>query len=282
MICMSNINSSKGQTLIIVILTLIIALTIGLSLASRTITNLRLSRQGEESSKAFQAAEAGVEEILQSSPGCTPGTVCSLQTLQNNTSYQTKVSYPSGTAIMLNGGELVDQDTGIDVWLSTYPDFTTPVSTTLTVYWATNNLTRCTRDTNDATSDLLIRPAMEVIILSGSKLAPTMDKYLLETNGCSSRIANSEAPGGANSNPGGFGVGFQNSKSITVVNGLIARVIPIFNSTKVVVTSTNALPRQGTVIESTGKAANTVRKVQYFASYPQVPFEIFPYSLISQ
>jgi hypothetical protein len=33
---------------------------------------------------------------------------------------------------------------------------------------------------------------------------------------------------------------------------------------------------------STGTSGDTVRKVVYFQSYPQLPLEIFPYSLLSQ
>ena len=270
----------RGQMLLVVVLTMIIALTIGLSVASRSITNLRISRQSEESSRAFQAAEAGVEEILQTSPNCTEGATCSLQTLQNNTSYQTKVAYPSGTSFMLNGGELVDQAVGIDVWLSDYPNFSNPRSGTLTVYWATNNQTGCTSGGPDG--PLGIRPAMEVLILSGSRLTPIVPKYLIETNNCTARIQNAgtAGPGGT---PPGLGISFQNSfTTAPFINGLIARVIPIFNSSKIAMVSNISLPRQGTIIESTGKSRDTVRKVQYFASYPQIPYEIFPYSLISQ
>jgi len=57
-------NNENGQILLIVVITMIVALTVGLSIASRTVTELRLSRQNEESQRAFNAAEAGIDRVL--------------------------------------------------------------------------------------------------------------------------------------------------------------------------------------------------------------------------
>ena len=57
--------------LLVVVLTMIVALTVGLSLASRTITNMKISKQNEESQRAFQAAEAGIELAKESTQHST-------------------------------------------------------------------------------------------------------------------------------------------------------------------------------------------------------------------
>ncbi|MBI4037893.1 hypothetical protein HY382_02515 [Candidatus Curtissbacteria bacterium] len=54
----------SGQILILVLLVVVVALAVGLSVASRNLTNLRTSTQSEQSQRAFNAAEGGVEEIL--------------------------------------------------------------------------------------------------------------------------------------------------------------------------------------------------------------------------
>lgn len=54
----------SGQVLILVLLTVIVVLTIGLSVASRNITNLRTTTQTEQSQRAFTAAEGGIEDVL--------------------------------------------------------------------------------------------------------------------------------------------------------------------------------------------------------------------------
>ncbi len=53
-----------GQILILVLLIVVVALSVGLSVASRNITNLRSSTQTEQSQRAFSAAEGGVEDVL--------------------------------------------------------------------------------------------------------------------------------------------------------------------------------------------------------------------------
>ena len=256
--------------MLVVVLTMIIALTVGLSVASRTITNVRISRQSDESGRAFQAAEAGIEQVLQSGGGS------SSLNLLNNSSFTTSVSHPEGTSFLLNGGEPINQAIGLDVWLSNYPDFTTgSITGSVTVYWSTDNQTDCIKGIKGPTA---VKPALEIIVLSGAKLTPTMSKYLVEANGCA-RIASAQAPAADGTIET---IHFQNSKTISVISGLIARVIPVFNSTKMAITSTVALPQQGTIVDSIGKSGETVRKVQYFSSYPQIPVEIFPYSLIMQ
>lgn len=57
-------NLPKGQALLVTLLIMAVALTIGLSVASRSITDIRISQQTEEAARAFSAAEAGIEEAL--------------------------------------------------------------------------------------------------------------------------------------------------------------------------------------------------------------------------
>ena len=64
-------KSRSGQILILVLLIVVVTLAVGLSVASRNITNLKTSTQTEHSQRAFSAAEGGVEDIL--SRPLTPG-----------------------------------------------------------------------------------------------------------------------------------------------------------------------------------------------------------------
>ncbi len=52
----------SGQVLLITMLVMAVATTIGLALASRSTQDVNISTQVEESSRAFSAAEAGIEE----------------------------------------------------------------------------------------------------------------------------------------------------------------------------------------------------------------------------
>lgn len=62
-------GSDSGQVGIIILLLTIVMLTIGLSIASRSVTDIRLSRQEEETSRAFDVAEAGIEDALRQNLG---------------------------------------------------------------------------------------------------------------------------------------------------------------------------------------------------------------------
>lgn len=57
-------HRSSGQILLITLLILAVALTAGLSLIARTVTDISMSGRESQSNKAFEAAEAGVEEAL--------------------------------------------------------------------------------------------------------------------------------------------------------------------------------------------------------------------------
>lgn len=270
---MKVIRSQKGQVLLIVVLTMIVALTVGLSIASRTITNLKISKQNEESQRAFHAAEAGVEQALKQLNQAS----ISNPALGNNAGYSAQIEPTKGNAILLNGGDLIDQDAGLDVWLSTYPTYADPMpaGSTVTIYWgdpAVQIAGKCAKTDGNA-----INSALEVVVLSGNTGTPSLNKYVFDP--CS-RIQNAPYVSGGNVLSTSFSY---NTGPISVANGLIMKIIPIYNSTKIGITSSGAdLPSQGSTITSTGTSGDTVRKVVYFSSYPQIPLEIFPYSLVAQ
>lgn len=58
------LSTNSGQALLIIVLVLAVVLTIGLAVVSRSITDIKISRQEEESARVFSAAEAGIEEAL--------------------------------------------------------------------------------------------------------------------------------------------------------------------------------------------------------------------------
>lgn len=64
----------KGQAVVLVLLSLAVVLTVVLSVFSRSITDVNISSQDENSLRAFSAAEAGVEQVLVvgSSTGIVP------------------------------------------------------------------------------------------------------------------------------------------------------------------------------------------------------------------
>lgn len=57
-------SSDSGQALSVIILVMAVVLTVALSLVSRTISDISISKKEDDSSRAFSAAEAGVEQAL--------------------------------------------------------------------------------------------------------------------------------------------------------------------------------------------------------------------------
>ncbi len=277
----------SGQILLVVVLTMIVALTVGLSIAARVVTELKLSRQNEESQRAFQAAEAGIQQSLESKTS-----IGDPIPFENNSSFSTNYVNDIGQVIVVNNGIEVDQAVGADVWLSDYSASTSglfanpmgggsPVA--ITMYWGSPNQNSCLSSGDN------VAPAIEVVLLKGPVSNPTIQKNIYESAGCaaSNRITNA-IEGSTTGGPFSWnGISFRNSASLVfngspLSNGLLLKVIPIFNSTVVAFQAGINFPSQGSIVESTGTSGDTVRKVVYFQSHPQLPLEIFPYSLISQ
>ncbi|MBN1168786.1 hypothetical protein JXA63_02750 [Candidatus Woesebacteria bacterium] len=73
MIKIKNISKNKnivqsGQALLIVLLVMAVALTVVMSSVSRSVTDISVSEVEKDSSRAFSAAEAGIEEALLNPP----------------------------------------------------------------------------------------------------------------------------------------------------------------------------------------------------------------------
>lgn len=266
---------SSGQVLLIVVVTMVVALTVGLSLLSRTITNLKLSKQSDDSQRAFQAASAGIDKYINQAGG-------GLNTLDNAT-FNTTVIPLQSNEILLNNGDPVDQDRGIDVWLSGYPSFSPQYDGSLIVYWGDTNQTQCAVGQGKNT-----RAALEILLLRGTVTNPTVTKLVYDS--CAAiRGNNFTAPAGGGSVAG---TTLNNSSASLIFSapagtaGLIMKVIPIYNSARIAVRFVPAAgitaPAQGKLIESTGTSGDTKRKISYFESYPQIPNEVLPYSILSQ
>lgn len=61
---MQETKKQKGQVIIILLMLMLVALSIGLAVTQKSITDVTTSTQTEQSSRAFSAAEAGIEKAL--------------------------------------------------------------------------------------------------------------------------------------------------------------------------------------------------------------------------
>lgn len=265
--------NEKGQALLIVVLVMVVALTVGLSIASKTITNLRSSTEEANSQKALAAAEAGIEQAIKTN-AIANGTF-----VDTNTSYSTSVTAVSGTSFLVNGGNPVVQDNGADLWLSDYSSDPTKLYTTnlytgtLTIKWGTSSADPCAN------------AAIEVVIISGaSRQTATSKRYVYDP--CAGRAgSNHFTQAVVLTSPNDKVLDkkfyYQTDTPIPVVSGFIGRIIPLYFNSPVGIVGSAPLPSQGSTITSTGTSGTTSRKVNVFQGYPEIPSEFFPYNLFS-
>ncbi len=257
-------NNQQGQVLLIVILVMVVALTIGLSVASRSIVSLRTSTEQAESQKALAAAEAGIEQAIKANSAPVPGQL-------GNASYVTSLSDVNGTNFVLNGGNPISKNDGFDLWLSDYSTSSAEIyqnqrDANLTIYWG---------DSSDGCSNA----ALEVAVISGNRSNPTLTKYAFDA--CQDRQTGNNFTYISGGGGTVSGETFPFGTTIAVTSGFIVRIIPLYANANVGVLSSADLPNQGKVITSTGASGATERKITVFQSYPSLPVELFPYNLFS-
>lgn len=258
-----SLNSERGQTLLIVVLVMVVALTIGLSVASRSIISLRTATEEENSQRAFSAAEAGVEKALKS--GGNVGVVDLLNVGTTSKIQKAEIKNVGGTAFLLKNGSVIKKDEGGDIWLSTYPNYTAPFyNGNLTIRWKSNG--------SDCSS-----AAMEIIVIYDSA-SPKTKRYVFDP--CSSRTPPNNFSSATAETFSSSGITFSyKSSPITISNGLIARAIPLYQDTPILIQGTVALPNQAKQVDATGESGGTVRQVSYYQGFPELPPEFFQYVL---
>ncbi len=261
----------RGQVLLYVVFLVTVLLTIVMSTLSRSIVNVRLSVEEDESLKALAAAEAGIEKSLS-------GNTSLSGVLSNESSYTTQMREVQGSSFLLNNGRIVSEGEGADIWLSDYSDdpnliYGNPWIGTLDIYWG-NQSDNCAGIENVNTM-----AALEVVILQGSKLSPYTKRLAFDPCGSRNNINNFPSPV-----IGSFSINgkiFSYRATITLNSqALYARVIPIYANTYMAISATPVLPVQGTIIRSTGTSGDTKRTVSILKENPSLPSEFMSYSFM--
>jgi Tfp pilus assembly protein PilX len=274
----------RGQVLLLVILVMVVSLTVGLSAVSNSITNLRNATEEENSQRALQAAEAGIQRVLSNNSSISSPVPFST----NGSQITSAVAAPlGGQAFLVDGGQAVPTS-GEQVWLVNHaanglPDYSSNWSGTMTIAWGTG--------TNDCGVNINSTPAMELIVFTdpggvGASDAQTTT-YVYDECHSSLRDNYLDPPGGSTTILGQL---FHYRTSITVNHGLAMLVVPNWAPTLVgiKVTAGPDVPNQGTQITSVGSACNSVsadcntqnrtqRKLSYFQGYDSLAPELRQY-----
>ncbi|MBI2028733.1 MAG: hypothetical protein HYT07_03950 [Candidatus Levybacteria bacterium] len=268
----------SGQVLLIVILVIIVSLTIGLSIAGRSITNIRTSTEEAESQKALAAAEAGIERALQDTQvGLSSGSLSPL------TGYDTNVvEVGTGANLLLvNGGSLIPQSEGVDIWLANQDptndeiEFSVPGATLdLTLHWGVAGEI-CADDSNPSNWPA----AIEVIVIRGtSSLNVSSTRSVFDP--CNTHRGNGFSPASTSPTPiGGKTLQFETT-NLNITEGIFVRAIPVYKSTFIGAEVGGAtFPSQGYQITSTGESGEASRRISVFKGFSQAFLPYISYGL---
>lgn len=285
-------QKQAGQVLLIVVLVTIVASTIGLSIATRSITSLKTSTEEAESQKALAAAEAGIERSVQ---GNTPIAVG--DDLSNNSSYLTEITPVNSASFLMNGGNVVPKDEGADIWFANhtsdgrvdYSPLTPPFDNYIHLYWGSSS---------EACTGSNLPAAIQAIAVSRDS-SGVIKSYRYAYDSCSSRRSENNFTQADNLGgytvPGITGITFQNrtpenNNSSDLAYGIndivFIRVIPIYKDAVIGVrvckndnSHCTSLPSQGYKITSMGTSGASNRKLTVFKGYPQTYLPYLSYGL---
>ncbi len=271
-------HKESGQVLLISLLVLSIATTVALSLIGRSTTDVAISNQISESSRAFSAAEAGIEEALKTGAGSAGA-----QVLTAGVTYNVSKADIGGAAGAYVVPKKVNRGSAETLWLVGHnadgtlverPTYTAP---TIDVCWSSEGTT----------------PAMIVSVVYKTAVgAYRVAKGAYDPN--STRVLTNKFSG-VTSTTGGCGSGTGTTYKQTVTFGsftpainpasdtlLMLRLQPVYADANLAVNATSALPLQGGKIESTGTSeAGITRKIVVYQQY-QSPPSIFDSVIYSQ
>lgn len=288
--------NQKGQLILILILVMTVALSIGLSIVQRSLVDISISSKVEQSSRAFSAAEAGIEKALR---GDT-----TLQTFSENNSrvialedsglLPAQASSPNQQAA-IEFTPLAKEDVA-QVWLadlnsSSNPPTAVYAQPTLNIYWG-----------NSSTD----KAAIEVTLIYYNGSLYTSRKWYLDNPSATRNPANGfDNSATSISCAGTYIIGvttYQCRKTLGDNNGtgngplpatspnrlILLRMRLLYNTTSqpfaIQATGTCgaacSLPPQARRILSTGAAGETQRKIQLLQLQKVVP-TYFDYVIFS-
>lgn len=275
---------SQGQVVLITLLVLTIATTVALSLISRTTTDTTITNQVEESSRAFSAAEAGVEQALAANATGTIGPTGIVGAA--GVSYNVLISSIGAKAGLYEFPQKTLKGTTETLWLVAHDqngalvENPTYTASSIDVCWS--------KETPIA--------ALEVTLLYKESSA-VVDNYRIAKVAYdpdpvrfgSDKFTSTYVAGGCGVNTG---TDYRETITFNLLNAgidpttdtLIAlRIRPLFNDAKIVIDpGGTVIPSQGNQIESTGSTiTGTNRKIVVYQQYRSAS-SVFDAALYSQ
>ncbi len=282
-------KKESGQVILVLLLIMTVVLAVGLSVVQRSLTDVSNSTKVEESSRAFSAAEAGLERSV--SGGSNTISTSDLNNLSSANVTGTN-DPPPNTAFEIQN---VKQEDPANVWLSDITSASFPTGSyyggsSLSVYWGEFDTTPSGQE-----------PAIEISIISYSGGNYQIQKYFYDKLGATRTPQNyfknpSTAPAELDCPPPSISTDLTPSPQTKryICKATISPVpsVPVLLRARLVYTGGRdhsvavapaagfSLPNQGTLYISTGFAGNTQRTIQ-LRKQPKVPPFFFDYVLFA-
>lgn len=269
----------KGQTLLLILLSMSVVLVVVLSIVARSITDVAISSREEEAIRAFSAAEAGIEQALIIGVGTSNVSL-------GNASFSSSVTETGRGESFFNYPSPIYSGESATFWFVDHDeDGNATCSDAESNCFTGTSMTVCWGEPGTVINDSKA-PAIETsvvyAVIAGDYATlrifrDTADPYL-------GRMS-SNSFGGVTSSAGNCvidGERYQFSKTIILsalphaLNNLqYAKVRMFYNDTKAhkvgVQVVGGTLPLQGTKIESSGQAGDANRKVEVFQMIGETP-----------
>lgn len=288
------LKKQKGQIILILILVMTVALGVGLSIIQRSLSDISSAAKVEQSSRAFSAAEAGIERALQQQ--AQANIIVSEGDLNNaSAAVDIKPNLPnSGQALEYPP---VSKEEIAHVWLADLDANPQKFygGSALDVFWGAPNLIASTQSDNWPALALTIVYADNNIYKS-QKFYFDPNEARADTNGFK-KVSQMPFSSCSASNP--HIINTSSSDSITAqdrnfycqvrISGvnpssILLRARILYSSTShplaVAPRGGLSLPQQATIYKSTGTFGNSQRTVQLFKLDKVVPF-YFDYAIFS-
>lgn len=268
-----NNSGQAGQIVLITLLILTVAITVVLAFIGRTTTNTAITAQREDSARAFNAAEAGIESALKSGANAA-------STLSGGASFAATVTNIGGATGVFEFPQQTTTDTTNTLWLVEHNADGTLNEVSA---FRTNLVNLCWSQQTDT-------PALTLFIVykrSGvtyvARGAYDPDSTRRDTNKFSAPT--SQGTGCGKPNMYVKSINFSVNFGINVATDtlLSLRIRPYYASTNILFDPIlGTLPLQAKRIESTGSmASGTTRKIVVYQQY-NAPSSLFDTVLYSQ
>ncbi|MBI5619739.1 pilus assembly PilX N-terminal domain-containing protein [Candidatus Gottesmanbacteria bacterium] len=263
-------EGQSGQIVLVALLVLTIALTIALSVIGRTTTDVMITSDLEESARAFNAAEAGIEQTLKSGIG-------GAAVLSSGSSYTTTVSSVGGAVGVYEFPQKTLRDVTETLWLvshnadGTIAETPTYTNASLDVCWGTDGT-----------------PAIAASILYKQSGNYRVARVAYDPDATRRATNNFSAPTAAS---GGCGNASMYQATLTFSDLgitpaadtiIMVRVRPLYSETQLATQASQVLPLQGSKVESIGATGTGItRKVMVYRTF-RAASSVFDNAVFSQ